>query len=407
MVGSFINKSVVAPLLIIALWSGHSNDFSYPKGKILFAGVFDYDYPKILLMNVNGSNKEIALEDTLIRESISSAAWTKAVQYESPTWASSGKDIVFIRISLLSRFSYPEVQEIKMLSIRDKKTKVLFRNEITSDSGIVEDQKKYYNYFSAGVSLELEAYPLDYSYPRMSPGGESLVFEAMPFDTLIFPSTDTTHVWPEIYVLDIETQKLSRLTHNNKVDYYPYWSPDGKKIVFLRNLWEHSRTQDLYIMDADGKNERKISKGKADRCSPIWMKDGKIVYSIGRWIAENKKYMLGMVWDTYTIDPKTGKERKLFDNVYGISETSDPDIYLCMKDPRMEEERFVGLLKLSRDSLDELMHRDTSVFNLVHRFPGELCYIDKDGNVLKRFSHESDTTMPPTVYCPQFQPIVE
>ena len=55
----------------------------------------------------------------------------------------------------------------------------------------------------------------------------------------------------EIYVLEIDTLKLKRLTKNYSIDVSPAWSPDGKKDSFCFN---RSGSPQIYIMDADGNN---------------------------------------------------------------------------------------------------------------------------------------------------------
>lgn len=61
----------------------------------------------------------------------------------------------------------------------------------------------------------------------------------------------------EIYVLDIKSNKSYRLTNNPLIDIRPRWSYDDKKIVFERG--NKRDTQHIYIMDSNGKNEKKLT----------------------------------------------------------------------------------------------------------------------------------------------------
>ena len=54
---------------------------------------------------------------------------------------------------------------------------------------------------------------------------------------------------PEIYVMNPDGQNQRRLTNNPASDHSPSWSPDGKRIAFVsKRNWN----SDIYVMDADG-----------------------------------------------------------------------------------------------------------------------------------------------------------
>ena len=83
----------------------------------------------------------------------------------------------------------------------------------------------------------------------------------------------------DIYVMDGDGSNLRRVTVNPARDKYPAWSPDGKKIAFVSNRnnvnKDHSQ---IWVIDADGKNPMRLSDGMID-LFPDWSPDGtKIVY---------------------------------------------------------------------------------------------------------------------------------
>ena len=59
----------------------------------------------------------------------------------------------------------------------------------------------------------------------------------------------------EIYVVNMDSGSLKRLTNNGAQDGLPTWSPDGKSIAFVSN---RGGTWAIWVMDASGGNQRKL-----------------------------------------------------------------------------------------------------------------------------------------------------
>ncbi len=66
---------------------------------------------------------------------------------------------------------------------------------------------------------------------------------------------------------------IIQLTNDNAVDARPAWSPDDHLIAFQSN--RGSSTFHIYVMNADGSNQRQLTKGSTDDRHPVWMPDGK------------------------------------------------------------------------------------------------------------------------------------
>ena len=83
----------------------------------------------------------------------------------------------------------------------------------------------------------------------------------------------------EIYVMDGDGSDQRRLTVNPAEDRYPSWSPDGKKIAFVSNRNNVKKDhRQIWVIDADGKNPIRLTDGLVD-VYPDWSPDGtKIVY---------------------------------------------------------------------------------------------------------------------------------
>lgn len=55
----------------------------------------------------------------------------------------------------------------------------------------------------------------------------------------------------------------------------PVWSPDGAKIAYVS--WANG-TPDIFIMDANGKNDKRLTNGPVRDENPQWSRDGKYIY---------------------------------------------------------------------------------------------------------------------------------
>ncbi len=66
---------------------------------------------------------------------------------------------------------------------------------------------------------------------------------------------------------------IIQLTNDNAVDARPAWSPDDRLIAFQSN--RGSTTFHIYVMNADGSNQRQLTKGSTDDRHPVWTPDGK------------------------------------------------------------------------------------------------------------------------------------
>lgn len=81
----------------------------------------------------------------------------------------------------------------------------------------------------------------------------------------------------EIYLIDMDGKNLRRLTNNRFSDLYPNISPDGRRIVFesgrLRVSGDPDNLSDLFIMNSDGTNQRHLIRGS----SASWSPDGKYI----------------------------------------------------------------------------------------------------------------------------------
>ena len=122
----------------------------------------------------------------------------------------------------------------------------------------------------------------------------------------------------EIYVMDGDGGNQRRVTVNPARDWYPTWSPDGNKIAFLSN--RNKDRQQIWVIDADGKNPMRLTDGLLDS-NPDWSPDGtKILYDTVR-VPEDHHLAPGGI----TVMDADGKDKRLVKNARGLHPSWSPD----------------------------------------------------------------------------------
>ncbi len=153
-----------------------------------------------------------------------------------------------------------------------------------------------------------------------SPGYDAEATISPRGDRIVF--TTTRDGDPEIYTMDLRGKHLRRLTRTKGYDGGPFFSPDGKKIVYRANHPEGEQELKAYdelirdhlvrptrleimVMDADGKNQRQITRNGKANFAPFFHPDGKRII-----FCSNLDDPKGRNFDLYMINiDGTGLER--------------------------------------------------------------------------------------------------
>jgi uncharacterized membrane protein YbhN (UPF0104 family) len=83
----------------------------------------------------------------------------------------------------------------------------------------------------------------------------------------------------DLYLLDLREQSVRRVTRHPHVDFFSRFSPDGRRIVFLRShrpwvSFRETSAWDVYVVNADGTGERLVARRGYH---PTWTPDGRRV----------------------------------------------------------------------------------------------------------------------------------
>ena len=137
-----------------------------------------------------------------------------------------------------------------------------------------------------------EEKPRDKSNPKAPP---PWVIDRLQFklDEIGYLDRRRTH----LYVFDLATKKMTRITSGDYDDTQPAWSPDGRFLAFTSNRTENpdgNFNTDIWVVAADnsdqGKSLLKITLNPGADHSPAWSPDGKWIACVSQIDAKALDY---------------------------------------------------------------------------------------------------------------------
>ena len=96
-------------------------------------------------------------------------------------------------------------------------------------------------------------------FPQFSPDGRRIAF----------------HRWSDVHVIDLDDRKPVRLTVDPDNGMYPSWSPDGTRLTFMSR---RGGPTSIFTMNADGTNQQELVRlATGSAIDPRWSPDGKTI----------------------------------------------------------------------------------------------------------------------------------
>ena len=113
--------------------------------------------------------------------------------------------------------------------------------------------------------------------PRLSPDGKHIAFESLRSGNLEIWMSDRDGSNPvQVSSFERTRGKPSWSPESRR----PQWSPDSHRIVFSSNA---SGRAELYIVNSDGSQLRRLSTGTQNALAPFWSADGRWIYFESHW----------------------------------------------------------------------------------------------------------------------------
>jgi TolB protein len=128
-----------------------------------------------------------------------------------------------------------------------------------------------------------------------------------------------------IYSVRLSDATALQLTpdNNTQYSYNPVWSPDGSKIAYVFDQHESSENYDLYLMNADGGSQKRLTENPAADIGPCFTADGKALLFSSGDDKSNELYLYNL--ETNAIEQLTDSKTHKFS--WTLSPDSSQVIY--------------------------------------------------------------------------------
>jgi len=135
-------------------------------------------------------------------------------------------------------------------------------------------------------------------------------------DRIVFQSNRDNIGNYDIYSMLPDGTGITRLTFRIYDNWFPASSPDGKHIVFTSK--GQNPLGDIYVMKSDGTNITRLTNTTAANYHPTWSADGtKIIFTSTRNAADPSAIEVNASWEIYTMNADGSNVKRITNNAVG------------------------------------------------------------------------------------------
>ncbi len=95
----------------------------------------------------------------------------------------------------------------------------------------------------------------------------------------------------DIYLMGADGRDVRRLTKGPRMNIRPVWAPDGRRIAFTSS---RDGNYQIYVMNADGTDIRRITRSTERDDYPTWHPDGKRLVFVGERAGKSDLYEIAV-----------------------------------------------------------------------------------------------------------------
>ena len=223
---------------------------------------------------------------------------------------------------------------------------------------------------------------------------------AAPNSRIVF--TTTRHGSADIFVMDADGGNQERLTHKSARDVDPTWSPDRTKIAFVSDRGRGGHQ--IYVMDAHGKRAIKLTNGPRRKGDLDWSPDGKKI-AFTSWDGQN-----WWEWENPRITVMDADGNNAFKLTDGKSPSWSPDGRRIAFSSGRDWRDQICVIGVNGDGLKKVTQdkaiKDRPAWSpdgkriaymaLLRKETFQIYLIGADGRNKKRLTHKHENHMDPT-----------